>query len=109
MLSEDMENLSLRGAEEQTCALCQGTEEGRYNKGQLSMQDSITLLLCEPLFHGCAVLFPCWSQPKDLESICNLGMEKVLSCLKNGKQLFQSQSFIVSSSKTLHKSCKGGR
>lgn len=33
--------------------------------------------------------------------------KKTFYCFKNGKQLLLSQSFIVSSSKTLHKSCKG--
>lgn len=57
---------------------------------------------------GWIIFFPRWSPPKDLESICNLGMEEK-NFFKNGKQLFLSQSFIVSSSKTLHKSYKGWR
>lgn len=35
--------------------------------------------------------------------------KKSFHCFKNGKQLLLSQSFIVSSTNTLHKSCKGWR
>lgn len=76
---------------------------GDKTKGDFQVQDSIKVQPHEPQFHW---LGNCLALLEDLESIYK---KKLFYCVTNGKELLLSKSFIVSSSKTPHKSCEGWR
>lgn len=104
---------SHRGAEEHSCAPLplppQGTKE-RQDKRWLSSAEFnyapatwITIPLAGPFS------FLAGASPRIWRVSATWEWKKSFYCFKNGKQLLLSQSFIVSSSNTLHKSCKGWR
>lgn len=67
------------GAEKQTCVPCH--RQHKVPKGarqKMTFKCRIQLRSSRVNHHstGWIIFFPHWSQPKDLESICNLGIEK---------------------------------
>lgn len=101
------------GAEEQTCASChcqhKVPKRGK-TKDDFQMQNSIMLQPCESPFRRLDYFLSLLEPAQRFGEYLQPGNGKRTSyCFKNGKQLFLSQSFIVSSSKTLHKSYKGWR
>lgn len=93
------------GAEEQICVLplpAQGTEEGTRQK--VTFKCRIQLNSSVKQFHW---LGYCLALLEDFGEY--LQEKKPFYCFTNGEKLLLSKSFIVSSSKTPHKSCEGWR
>lgn len=101
------------GAEKQTCAPCHRQHKvpktGK-TKDNFQVQNSIMLQPSESPLHWLDYFLSSLEPAQGFRQYPQPGNgKKLFYCFKNGKQLLLSQSFIVSSSKTLHKSCKGWR